>query len=161
MSTKLWNPTIPKLLEYSYQGGPWRQWALSWLYWWLLLHFLLVLHLNLISGIKVFLRASLAVVGLWLLLHFLPTRQLVLTPFRKKMIFMPPDISVQVCKFEILIPLQVALQSGGYISNGYFQSKRATSPHFFGSIMQPSYTGMFNRGWRREWTEGSTIDFNQ
>ena len=65
---------------------------------------------------------------------------------RKILILMPPDISVQVCKFEILIPLQVALQSGGYISNGYFQSKRATSPHFFGSIMQPSYTGMFNRG---------------
>ena len=167
MSTKLWNPTIPKLLEYSYQGGPWRQWALSWLYWWLLLHFLLVLHLNLISGIKVFLGASLAVVGLWLLLQFLPTRQPVLTPFRKKiakkLILMPHDISVQVAKFEILIPLQVALQSGRYISNGDFQSKRAKNgvPNFFCSIMQPFYTEKFNRGWRREWTEGSTIDFNQ
>ena len=41
---------------------------------------------------------------------------------RKKMILMPHDISVQVCKLEILIPLQVALQSGRYISNGDFQS---------------------------------------
>ena len=74
------------------------------------------------------------------------------------MILMPHDISVQVAKFEILIPLQVALQSGGYISN---QNEQKMESPFFGSIMQPSYTGMFNRGWRREWTEGSTIDFNQ
>ena len=76
---------------------------------------------------------------------------------RKKLILMPHDISVQVAKFEILIPLQVALQSGRYISNGDFQS----IPSFFCSIMQPFYTEKFNRGWRREWTEGSTIDFNQ
>lgn len=43
------------------------------------------------------------------------------------MILMPHDISVQVAKFEILIPLQVALQSGRYISNGDFQS----IPSFF------------------------------
>ena len=51
---------------------------------------------------------------------------------RKKLILMPHDISVQVCKFEILIPLQVALQSGRYISNGDFQSKRAKNgvPNF-------------------------------
>ena len=51
----------------------------------------------------------------------------------KKLILMPHDISVQVAKFEILIPLQVALQSGRYISNGYFQSKRAKNgfPNFW------------------------------
>ena len=79
------------------------------------------------------------------------------------MILMPHDISVQVAKFEILIPLQVALQSGRYISNGDFPSKRAKNgvPNLICSIMQPFYTEKFNRGWRREWTEGSTIDFNQ